>query len=63
MERKVAAATRELGEWVRGVEALRQGLQKLSMFIGSDAVTPDAGKKSPFRSLSGRTANSSEKPS
>ncbi len=57
-DRKVAAATRELGEWVRGVEALRQGLQKLVVFLGSEAAAPDPEKKSLFRSPLNRTTNS-----
>lgn len=43
-ERKNAAATRELGEWIRGIESLRQGLQKLIHFIGSDAAIQDPDK-------------------
>ena len=60
MERKVAAATRELGEWVRGVEGLRQGLQKLTMFIGSDSSVQDPEKKSPFRSIFSKPATPPE---
>lgn len=57
-DRKLAAATRELGEWVRGVEALRQGLQKLVVFLSSESAVPDPEKKSPFRTTLNRASNS-----
>ncbi len=49
-DRKIAAATRELGEWVRGVDALRQGLQKLVVFLGSESAVPLTDKKTVVRS-------------
>jgi chromosome segregation ATPase len=49
-DRKNAAATRELGEWVRGVDTVRQGLQKLILFLGSESAVLDTDKKSPLRS-------------
>lgn len=60
MERKVTAATRELGEWIRGVDALRQGLQKLTMFLGSDSAVQSPEKKTPFRSLLNKPATPPE---
>ncbi|MBU9888814.1 MAG: hypothetical protein KTQ49_02960 [Candidatus Omnitrophica bacterium] len=56
-DRKLAAATRELGEWVRGVEALRQGLQKLVMFLGSESAMPESEKKFPLRASLNRGMN------
>ena len=50
VDRKNAAATRELGEWVRGVDTVRQGLQKLILFLGSDVAVLDTEKKFPLRS-------------
>ena len=47
VERKLTAANRELGEWARGVEALKAGLQKLALFLVTDA--PEVEKKSPLR--------------
>jgi DNA repair exonuclease SbcCD ATPase subunit len=49
-DRKTAAATRELGEWVRGVDTVRQGLQKLILFLGSESAVLDNEKKFPLRS-------------
>lgn len=49
-DRKAAAATRELGEWVRGVDTVRQGLQKLILFLGSESAVLDTEKKFPLRS-------------
>lgn len=49
-DRKNAAATRELGEWVRGVDTVRQGLQKLILFLGSDSAVLETEKKSLLRS-------------
>ena len=46
-DRKTAAATRELGEWVRGVDTLRQGLQKLILFLGSESAVLDTEKNPP----------------
>ncbi len=45
-DRKTAAATRELGEWIRIVDTVRQGLQKLIMFLGSESAVLDTDKKS-----------------
>ncbi len=50
VDRKTAAATRELGEWVRGVDTVRQGLQKLILFLGNDSAVLETEKKSPLRS-------------
>jgi hypothetical protein len=50
MDRKNAAATRELGEWIRGVDTIRQGLQKLILFLGSESAVLDTEKKSNLRS-------------
>ncbi len=50
MDRKNAAATRELGEWIRGVDTIRQGLQKLILFLGSESAVLDTEKKSTLRS-------------
>jgi len=50
MDRKNAAATRELGEWIRGLDTIRQGLQKLILFLGSDSAVLDTEKKSNLRS-------------
>jgi hypothetical protein len=50
MDRKSAAATRELGEWIRGVDTIRQGLQKLILFLGSESAVLDSEKKSNLRS-------------
>lgn len=50
VDRKTAAATRELGEWVRDVDAVRQGLQKLILFLGSESAVLDAEKKSRLKS-------------
>ena len=50
VDRKNAAATRELGEWVRGVDTVRQGLQKLILFLGSESAVLDPEKKFPLRS-------------
>lgn len=50
IDRKNAAATRELGEWVRGVDTVRQGLQKLILFLGSDSSVLDTEKKFPLKS-------------
>lgn len=55
LDRKTAAATRELGEWARSVDALRQGLQKLTVFLGSQSVETDSEKKPPLRSPLNRT--------
>ncbi len=44
-DRKNAAATRELGESVRSVDSLRQVLQKLILFLGSEAAVLDTEKK------------------
>jgi DNA repair exonuclease SbcCD ATPase subunit len=49
-DRKNAAATRELGEWIRGIDTIRQGLQKLILFLGSEAAVLDSEKKSGLRS-------------
>ena len=49
-DRKNAAATRELGEWIRGVDTIRQGLQKLILFLGSESAVLDSEKKSSLRS-------------
>ncbi|OGX14582.1 MAG: hypothetical protein A2351_01425 [Omnitrophica bacterium RIFOXYB12_FULL_50_7] len=49
-DRKNAAATRELGEWIRGVDTIRQGLQKLILFLGSESAVLDSEKKSTLRS-------------
>jgi len=63
VDRKNAAATRELGEWVRGVDTVRQGLQKLILFLGSDVAVLDTEKKFPLRSplTRGPDASNSEK--
>lgn len=50
MDRKNAAATRELGEWIRGIDTLRQGLQKLILFLGSESAVLDSERKSNLRS-------------
>ncbi len=50
VDRKNAAATRELGEWVRGVDTVRQGLQKLILFLGSESAVLDTEKKFPLKS-------------
>jgi len=50
MDRKNAAATRELGEWIRGVDTIRQGLQKLILFLGSESAVLESEKKSTLRS-------------
>jgi len=50
IDRKSAAATRELGEWIRGVDTIRQGLQKLILFLGSDSAVLDSERKSNLRS-------------
>ncbi len=50
MDRKNAAAARELGEWIRGVDTLRQGLQKLILFLGSESAVLDSEKKSNLKS-------------
>ncbi len=62
-DRKNAAATRELGEWIRGVDTLRQGLQKLILFLGSESAVLDSEKKSTLRSplTRGPDAPNSEK--
>ncbi|MFA7255923.1 MAG: hypothetical protein WC133_07535, partial [Candidatus Omnitrophota bacterium] len=49
-DRKTAAATRELGEWVRDVDAVRQGLQKLILFLGSESAVLDEEKKPRLKS-------------
>lgn len=49
-DRKNAAATRELGKWIHGVDGIRQGLQKLILFLGSDSAVLDSEKKSTLRS-------------
>lgn len=49
-DRKNAAATRELGEYIRAVDSVRQGLQKLILFLGSESAVLDNEKKSPLRS-------------
>ena len=49
-DRKNAAATRELGEWIRGVDTIRQGLQKLILFLGSESAVLDSERKSTLRS-------------
>jgi len=49
-DRKTAAATRELGEWIRGIDTIRQGLQKLILFLGSESAVLDSEKKSMLRS-------------
>ena len=63
VDRKNAAATRELGEWVRGVDTVRQGLQKLILFLGSESAVLDTEKKFPLRSplTRGPDAPNSEK--
>ncbi|MFH0986237.1 MAG: hypothetical protein V1882_12035 [Candidatus Omnitrophota bacterium] len=50
VDRKNAAAARELGEWIRGIDTVRQGLQKLILFLGSEAVVLDSEKKSNLKS-------------
>jgi hypothetical protein len=62
-DRKNAAATRELGEWIRGVDTIRQGLQKLILFLGSESAVLENEKKSPLRSplTRGPDAPASEK--
>ena len=50
VDRKNAAATRELGESVRVVDTLRQGLQKLILFLGSEAAVLDTEKKVTLKS-------------
>lgn len=62
-DRKNAAATRELGEWVRGVDTVRQGLQKLILFLGSESAVLDTEKKFQLRSplTRGPDAPSAEK--
>ena len=50
MDRKNAAAARELGEWIRGVDTIRQGLQKLILFLGSESAVLDSEKKSNLKS-------------
>ena len=49
-DRKNAAATRELGESVRVVDTVRQGLQKLILFLGSEAAVLDTEKKVALKS-------------
>ncbi|MFA5390784.1 MAG: hypothetical protein WC331_05055, partial [Candidatus Omnitrophota bacterium] len=62
-DRKNAAATRELGEWIRGVDTIRQGLQKLVLFLGSESTILDNERKSNSRSplTRGPDAPSTEK--
>ncbi len=50
VDRKTAAATRELGEWIRRIDPLRQGLQKLILFLGSESAVLDTEKESSRRS-------------
>ena len=50
VDRKNAAATRELGKWIHGVDGIRQGLQKLVLFLGSDSAVLEDEKKSNLRS-------------
>jgi chromosome segregation ATPase len=50
VDRKTASATREFGEWVRDVDAMRQGLQKLIVFLGSESVELDEEKNSRLKS-------------
>ena len=50
VDRKTASATREFGEWVRDVDAMRQGLQKLIVFLGSESVELDEEKTSRLKS-------------
>jgi hypothetical protein len=49
-DRKNAAAARELGEWIRGMDTIRQGLQKLILFLGSESAVLDGEKKSNLKS-------------
>lgn len=49
-DRKTAAATRELGEWVRDADAMRQGLQKLILFLGSESAVLDSEPKPRLKS-------------
>ncbi|MFH1799916.1 MAG: hypothetical protein ABH891_03570 [Candidatus Omnitrophota bacterium] len=49
-DRKNAAAARELGEWIRGIDTIRQGLQKLILFLGSESAVLDGEKKSNLKS-------------
>jgi len=59
-ERKLTAASRELGEWVRGVDALRSGLQKLIMFLASDTTSLEPEKRiTSARSMSTRSDGAS----
>jgi chromosome segregation ATPase len=60
-DRKNAAATRELGEWIRNVDTLRQNLQKLILFLGSDSAVLDSEKKSPAKSPLTRGPDSANK--
>ena len=50
VDRKNAAATRELGEWVRDGDVVRQGLQKLILFLGSESAVLDTEKKPHLKS-------------
>lgn len=50
-DRRNAAAIRELGEWTRNVDFLRQGLQKLTAFLGNQSAEPEPEKKNSIRSI------------
>lgn len=56
-DRKNAAATRELGELIRGMDGIRQGLQKLVFFLGSESAILDSEKKSTLRAPLSRTSD------
>ncbi len=62
-DRKNAAATRELGKSIHGVDTIRQGLQKLILFLGSDSAVLDSERKPALRSplTRGPDAPSAEK--
>ncbi len=49
-DRQTAAAARELIEWVRDVDTVRQGLQKLILSLGTDPAVLDAEKKPRLKS-------------
>ncbi|HOW59573.1 MAG TPA: hypothetical protein PLO78_07610 [Candidatus Omnitrophota bacterium] len=60
VDRRNAAAIRELGEWSRNVDILRQGLQKLIVFLGNQSAEPEPEKKNGPRALFNRSVNQNE---
>ncbi|HNX68532.1 MAG TPA: hypothetical protein PKI45_03490 [Candidatus Omnitrophota bacterium] len=61
MERKITAATRELGTWGRSLDTLRLGFQKLTVFLGNESAVMDTGAKPAVRGPVGRPSVSPEK--